>query len=33
MSPLGLVVSIVLVDLLGFSIVMPLLAPDRKSVV
>ncbi len=27
MSPLGLVISIVLVDLLGFSIVMPLLAP------
>ncbi len=27
MSPLGLVVSIVLVDLLGFSLVMPLLAP------
>jgi DHA1 family tetracycline resistance protein-like MFS transporter len=27
MSPLGIVVAIVLVDLLGFSIVMPLLAP------
>lgn len=27
MSPLGIVVSIVLIDLLGFSIVMPLLAP------
>src|SRR3954449_4969117 len=27
MSPLGVVVTIVLVDLLGFSIVMPLLAP------
>ena len=31
MSPLGLVVSIVLVDLLGFSIVMPLLAPFAKE--
>ncbi len=31
MSPLGLVVSIVLVDLLGFSIVMPLLAPFARE--
>jgi DHA1 family tetracycline resistance protein-like MFS transporter len=31
MSPLGLVVSIVLVDLLGFSIVMPLLAPIARE--
>ncbi len=31
MSPLGLVISIVLVDLLGFSIVMPLLAPFAKE--
>ena len=31
MSPLGLVVSIVLVDLLGFSLVMPLLAPFAKE--
>src|SRR3954449_6473135 len=31
MSPLGLVVSIVLVDLLGFSIVMPLLAPCARE--
>jgi MFS transporter, DHA1 family, tetracycline resistance protein len=31
MSPLALVVSIVLVDLLGFSLVMPLLAPFAKD--
>ena len=31
MSPLGVVVSIVLVDLLGFTIVMPLLAPFAKE--
>lgn len=31
MSPLGIVVAIVLVDLLGFSIVMPLLAPFAKQ--
>ena len=31
MSPLGLVVSIVLVDLLGFSLVMPLLAPFARE--
>src|ERR671911_1020802 len=31
MSPLAIVVSIVLVDLLGFSIVMPLLAPFAKE--
>jgi DHA1 family tetracycline resistance protein-like MFS transporter len=31
MSPLGVVVAIVLVDLLGFSIVMPLLAPLAKE--
>lgn len=31
MSPLGVVVAIVLVDLLGFSIVMPLLAPLAKQ--
>lgn len=31
MSPLGLVVLIVLVDLLGFSLVMPLLAPFAKQ--
>src|SRR3954454_2509646 len=31
MSPLGLVVAIVLVDLLGFSIVMPLLAPFARE--
>ena len=31
MSPIGLVVSIVLVDLLGFSIVMPLLAPYARD--
>src|SRR3954449_4261973 len=31
MSPLGLVVSIVLIDLLGFSIVMPLLAPFARD--
>ncbi|WP_435009353.1 MFS transporter [Tundrisphaera lichenicola] len=31
LSPLGLVVSIVLVDLLGFSIVMPLLAPFARE--
>src|SRR3954466_4742725 len=31
MSPLGVVVLIVLVDLLGFSIVMPLLAPFGKE--
>lgn len=31
MSPLGLVVSIVLADLLGFSIVMPLLAPFARD--
>src|SRR4051795_538581 len=31
MSPMGLVVSIVLVDLLGFSIVMPLLAPYARE--
>ncbi len=31
MSPLAIVISIVLVDLLGFSIVMPLLAPFAKE--
>ncbi len=31
MSPLGLVIAIVLVDLLGFSLVMPLLAPFAKE--
>jgi len=31
MSPLGVVVLIVLIDLLGFSIVMPLLAPFAKQ--
>src|SRR5438874_2102868 len=31
MSPLGIVVLIVLVDLLGFSIVMPLLAPFAEQ--
>jgi len=31
MSPLGVIVSIVLVDLLGFSVVMPLLAPFAKE--
>jgi DHA1 family tetracycline resistance protein-like MFS transporter len=31
MSPLGLVVAIVLVDLLGFSLVMPLLAPFAEE--
>src|SRR5262245_48880945 len=31
MSPLGIVVLIVLVDLLGFSVVMPLLAPFAKN--
>ena len=31
LSPMGLVVSIVLVDLLGFSIVMPLLAPFARE--
>ena len=31
MSPLGVVVLIVLVDLLGFSVVMPLLAPFAKQ--
>ena len=31
MSPLGIVVSIVLVDLLGFTIVMPLLAPFAEQ--
>ncbi len=31
MSPLGVVVSIVLVDLLGFTLVMPLLAPFAKE--
>ena len=31
MSPLGVIVAIVLVDLLGFSIVMPLLAPFAKQ--
>ena len=31
MSPLGVVVAIVLVDLLGFSIVMPLLGPFAKQ--
>ena len=31
MSPLGVVVLIVLVDLLGFTIVMPLLAPFAKQ--
>jgi DHA1 family tetracycline resistance protein-like MFS transporter len=31
MSPLGIIVLIVLVDLLGFSIVMPLLAPFAKE--
>ncbi|AGA27569.1 MFS transporter [Singulisphaera acidiphila] len=31
MSPLGVVVTIVLIDLLGFSIVMPLLAPFAKQ--
>ena len=31
MSPLGVVVSIVLVDLLGFTLVMPLLAPFARE--
>ena len=31
MSPLGLVIAIVLVDLLGFSVVMPLLAPFARE--
>jgi DHA1 family tetracycline resistance protein-like MFS transporter len=31
MSPLGLVIAIVLVDLLGFSLVMPLLAPFARD--
>ena len=31
MSPLGVIVTIVLVDLLGFSVVMPLLAPFAKE--
>ncbi len=31
MSPLGVVVSIVLVDLLGFTVVMPLLAPFARE--
>jgi DHA1 family tetracycline resistance protein-like MFS transporter len=31
MSPLGVVVAVVLVDLLGFTIVMPLLAPFAKQ--
>jgi DHA1 family tetracycline resistance protein-like MFS transporter len=31
MSPLGLVIGIVLVDLLGFSLVMPLLAPFARE--
>ena len=31
MSPLGVVVAIVLVDLLGFSLVMPLLAPFAEE--
>ena len=31
MSPLGVVVSIVLVDVLGFTIVMPLLAPFARE--
>lgn len=31
MSPLGVIVAIVLVDLLGFSVVMPLLAPFAKE--
>ena len=31
MSPLGVVVLIVLVDLLGFTIVMPLLGPFAKE--
>lgn len=31
MSPLGIIVAIVLVDLLGFSVVMPLLAPFAKE--
>ena len=31
MSPLGVVVAIVLVDLLGFSVVMPLLGPFAKE--
>ena len=31
MSPLGVIVSIVLVDLLGFTIVMPLLAPFAQQ--
>src|SRR6516162_3773177 len=31
MSPLGIIILIVLVDLLGFSIVMPLLAPFAKE--
>ncbi|SIO58676.1 MFS transporter, DHA1 family, tetracycline resistance protein [Singulisphaera sp. GP187] len=31
MSPLGVVITIVLIDLLGFSIVMPLLAPFAKQ--
>jgi MFS transporter, DHA1 family, tetracycline resistance protein len=33
MSPLGVVVAIVLVDLLGFTLVMPLLAPFAKEYV
>src|SRR4051812_44213943 len=31
MSPLGVVVAVVLVDLLGFTVVMPLLAPFAKE--
>ena len=31
MSPLGVIVAIVMVDLLGFSVVMPLLAPFAKQ--
>src|SRR4051812_36288438 len=31
MSPLGVIVAIVLVDLLGFTIVMPLLAPFARE--
>src|SRR3954447_18783206 len=31
MSPLGVVVSIVLMDVLGFTIVMPLLAPFARE--
>ena len=31
MSPLGIVVLIVLIDLLGFTVVMPLLAPFAEQ--